>query len=45
MEEAVIYREDVVQLLFSVSDVAESLKHIELLLGGDDGEEEEVDTG
>jgi len=36
----VIEREEVVALLFNVSDVARSLERIELLLGGDDGEEE-----
>ena len=44
MEEALIYRDEVVQLLFSVSDIALSLKNIEAMLeGGDDGEEEEAD--
>ena len=32
MEEALIYREEVVQLLFSVSDIALSLKNIEAML-------------
>jgi hypothetical protein len=36
----VISREEVVALLFNVSDIAQSLAEIELLLGGDDGEEE-----
>ena len=36
----VIEREEVVALLFNVSDVARSLERIELLFGGDDGEEE-----
>lgn len=36
----VIEREEVVALLFNVSGVARSLERIELLLGGDDGEEE-----
>jgi len=34
----------VVQLLFSVSDIAESLRNIETMLrGGEDGEEGELD--
>ena len=47
MEEALIYREEVVQLLFSVSDIAESLRNIERMLGEeeDDGEEGEADPG
>jgi hypothetical protein len=40
VEEPVIYREEVVALLFRVSDIAESLEHIETLLEEDDGEEE-----
>jgi hypothetical protein len=35
-----IEREEVVALLFNVSDIAQSLRNIELLLGEDDGEEE-----
>ena len=35
-----ITRDEVVALLFNVSDVARSLGRIEILLGGDDGEEE-----
>jgi hypothetical protein len=35
----VITREEVVALLFNVSDIAQSLAHIERLLEGDDGEE------
>jgi hypothetical protein len=35
-----IEREEVVALLFNVSDVAQSLRNIELLLEEDDGEEE-----
>jgi len=39
-----IYRSEVVALLFNVSDMARSLERIEGLLGGgDDGEEEEAD--
>ena len=44
MEETLIAREEVVGLLFNVSDIAHSLARIEILLGGDDGEEE-VDEG
>lgn len=41
MAEPVIERAEVVALLFNVSDIASSLDRIEqLLLGGDDGEEE-----
>jgi len=42
-EQALIYREEVVQLLFGLSDIVESLKRIEMLLGGDDEEEGEAD--
>src|SRR5262249_3406367 len=38
--ETVIDREEVVALLFNVSDIAVALDKIRLLLGGDDGEEE-----
>ena len=37
--EDVIFSDEVVALLFDVSDVAESLRRIETLIGGDDGEE------
>ncbi|MEP7335420.1 MAG: hypothetical protein ABI717_06530 [Actinomycetota bacterium] len=40
MPDPVIEREEVVALLFNMSDAARSLERIELLLGGDDGEEE-----
>jgi hypothetical protein len=43
VSEALIEREEIVALLFNVSDVAESLRNIELLLGGNDAEEEEAD--
>jgi hypothetical protein len=43
IEEAVITREEVVALLFNVSDMAASLARIERLLEEDDGEED--DTG
>ncbi len=36
----VIEREEVVALLFNVSDIADALAEIRELLGGDDGEEE-----
>jgi hypothetical protein len=46
VDEVLIYRGEVVQLLFGVSDIVESLGNIEAMLrGGDDGEEEEVDEG
>jgi hypothetical protein len=38
--EAVIEREEVVALLFNVSDIAATLTKIERLLGEDNGEEE-----
>jgi hypothetical protein len=40
IDEDVITRDEVVALLFNVSDMAVSLAHIERLLGDDDGEEE-----
>jgi hypothetical protein len=43
---ALIYREEVVRLLFGISDIVEPLYRIEVLLGGgEDGEEEEADEG
>jgi hypothetical protein len=45
VDEEVISRDEVVALLFNVSDVARSLERIEILMGGDDGEEEEADEG
>jgi hypothetical protein len=45
MEEAPIYRDEVVQLLFGVSDIACSLDRIEILLGGGEADEEEADEG
>jgi hypothetical protein len=47
IDDDVIAREEVVGLLFNVSDIALSLSHIEEMLGGDDGggEEEEADEG
>ena len=41
MDEQLIRREEVVGLLFRVSDIAASLERIEALLGGEDGEEED----
>jgi hypothetical protein len=43
IEEEVISRDEVVALLFNVSDVARALERIEALIGGDDAEEEETD--
>jgi hypothetical protein len=43
MEELVISRDEVVALLFNVSDIAASLEAIEGYLGGDDEPEEEAD--
>jgi len=40
IDEELITRDEVVALLFNVSDIAASLSHVEELLGGDDGEEE-----
>jgi hypothetical protein len=42
--EELISRDEVVALLFNVSDMVVSLEAIERLLGGDD-EEEEADSG
>jgi len=39
--EPVIYREEVVALLFDVSDIAVALTQVTDLLRGDDGEEED----
>ena len=44
MTEPVIERNEVVALLFNVSDIVAALTSIEQLLGGDD-EEEEADEG
>jgi hypothetical protein len=38
--ETVIYRDEIVALLFNVSDIARSLERIQRLLEEDDGEEE-----
>jgi hypothetical protein len=40
VDEPVIQRDEVVALLFNVSDIAVALAKIERLLGGDDAEEE-----
>jgi hypothetical protein len=43
VDEAVITRDEVVALLFNVSDMVVSLEAIEALLGGDDEPQEEAD--
>jgi hypothetical protein len=43
MNGELISRDEVLALLFNVSDMAASLDRIEGLLGGDDAEEEEAD--
>lgn len=40
VDQPVIERDEVVALLFNVSDIARVLDRIEILLGGDGGEEE-----
>jgi hypothetical protein len=45
MAKPVIEREEVVALLFNVSDMAIALRGIERLLREDDGGEEEADEG
>jgi hypothetical protein len=45
VKDEVIHREEVIALLFGVSDMVASLGRIEILLGGDDGKEEEADEG
>ncbi|HEY2355633.1 MAG TPA: hypothetical protein VGH79_12120 [Gaiellaceae bacterium] len=46
MEDPLIGREEIVALLFNVSDIAVGVdKIVNLLEGGDDEEEEEVDGG
>lgn len=44
MDDLLIEREEVVALLFNVSDIVAAVTSIERLLGGDDGEEE-ADNG
>jgi hypothetical protein len=41
VSESLIEREEIVALLFNVSDINETLAQIERLLRGDDGEAEE----
>jgi hypothetical protein len=41
VSEPLIEREEVVALLFNVSDIAATVARIQALLEGDDGEEEE----
>jgi hypothetical protein len=43
VSEQLIERDEVVALLFTVSDIAELLRELVGLVGGDDGEEEEAD--
>lgn len=43
MDELLLNRDEVVALLFNVSDIAESLEQIERLLEEDDDGEEEID--
>ena len=43
VDQPLIEREEIVALLFNVSDIAELLRELVALVGGDDGEEEEVD--
>ena len=43
MGDELISRDEIVALLFDVSDIAASLEAIEALLGGDDEGEEEAD--
>jgi len=45
VDDELISREEVVALLFNVSDMAASLEAIEALLGGDGEGEEEADGG
>jgi hypothetical protein len=44
-DDALIHRDEVVALLFNVSDIAETLENIERLLGGENDGEEEADEG
>ena len=44
MDEALIERDEIVALLFTVNDISVTLTRIERLLGGED-EEEEADEG
>ena len=43
VDEELISRDEIVALLFNVSDMAASLEAIEAFLGGDGEEEEEAD--
>jgi hypothetical protein len=45
VNDELISRDEVVALLFNVSNIAGSLERIEGLLGGEDEEEEEADGG
>jgi hypothetical protein len=42
-DDSLIDRDEVIALLFNVSDIASSLENIERLLGGEDDGEEEAD--
>jgi hypothetical protein len=44
-DDPLIHRDEVVALLFNVSDIAEALQNIERLLGGENDGEEEADEG
>jgi hypothetical protein len=43
VSEPLIERDEVIALLFNVSDIAELARKLLASLGGDDGEEEEAD--
>jgi hypothetical protein len=43
VDEPVIHRDEAAALLFNVSDIAKSLRRIEILLGGGERDEEEAD--
>jgi hypothetical protein len=44
-DDSLIDHDEVVALLFNVSDIAETLENIERLLGGENDGEEEADEG
>jgi hypothetical protein len=41
VDDELITRDEVIGLLFNVADMAESLRTLEAVLGGEDGEEED----
>lgn len=43
MSEKIVEREEVIALLFNISDIAVAVAKIAAVIGGDDGEEEEAD--